>query len=104
MLQERTLNRPGSKPERGGGLPGDRRYQVRLDELSRASQFRSDPYHIASTSSPWNQPPLRERREDILQLFEHFLQQSSLRSDRRAAELTNRPLSSLMSHDWPGNA
>ncbi|PYY66023.1 Fis family transcriptional regulator, partial [Pseudomonas jessenii] len=48
-------------------------------------------------------PPLRERREDILQLFEHFLQQSSLRFDRIAPELDNQTVSNLMSHDWPGN-
>ncbi|PMZ33419.1 Fis family transcriptional regulator, partial [Pseudomonas sp. GW247-3R2A] len=48
-------------------------------------------------------PPLRERREDILQLFEHFLQQSSLRFDRAVPELDNQTLSNLMSHDWPGN-
>ena len=48
-------------------------------------------------------PPLRERREDILQIFEYFLQQSSLRFDRAAPELDNQTLSNLMSHDWPGN-
>jgi two-component system response regulator AauR len=48
-------------------------------------------------------PPLRERREDILQLFEHFLQLSSLRFDRETPQLDAQTLSALMSHDWPGN-
>jgi two-component system response regulator AauR len=73
-----------------------------LDELSRANQFRSDLYYRLNVVT-LELPPLRERREDILQLFEHFLQQSSLRFDRIAPELDNQTLSSLMSHDWPGN-
>jgi two-component system response regulator AauR len=48
-------------------------------------------------------PPLRERREDILQLFEHFLQLSSLRFDREPPQLDAQTMSALMSHDWPGN-
>jgi len=48
-------------------------------------------------------PPLRERREDILQLFEHFLQQSALRFDRETPTLDSQTLSRLLAHDWPGN-
>jgi two-component system response regulator AauR len=48
-------------------------------------------------------PPLRDRREDILLLFEHFLQLSSLRFDRPPPELDNLTVSALMAHDWPGN-
>eukprot|EP01133_Synstelium_polycarpum_P009083 gene9083-10651_t len=73
-----------------------------LDDLSRANQFRSDLYYRLNVVT-LELPPLRERREDILQLFEHFLQQSSLRFDRTAPDLDNQTLSSLMSHDWPGN-
>ncbi|EGH48069.1 helix-turn-helix, Fis-type, partial [Pseudomonas syringae pv. pisi str. 1704B] len=42
-------------------------------------------------------------REDILQLFEHFLQLSSLRFDREPPVLDRQTSSNLMSHDWPGN-
>ena len=73
-----------------------------LDQLVKANQFRSDLYYRLNVVT-LELPPLRERREDILQLFEYFLQQSSLRFDRAAPELDNQTLSSLMSHDWPGN-
>jgi two-component system response regulator AauR len=73
-----------------------------LVESSKAGEFRSDLYYRLNVVT-LELPPLRERREDILQLFEHFLQQSSLRFDRAAPELDNQTLSNLMSHDWPGN-
>jgi two-component system response regulator AauR len=48
-------------------------------------------------------PPLRERREDIPLLFEHFAQQAALRFDRSALELDRQSLAKLLAHDWPGN-
>jgi two-component system response regulator AauR len=73
-----------------------------LDELSKVGQFRSDLYYRLNVVT-LELPPLRERREDILQLFEHFLQLASLRFDRETPELDRQTLSNLMSHDWPGN-
>jgi two-component system response regulator AauR len=73
-----------------------------LAELSKVSQFRSDLYYRLNVVT-LEIPPLRDRREDILQLFEHFLQLSSLRFDREPAHLDPHTLSALMSHDWPGN-
>jgi two-component system C4-dicarboxylate transport response regulator DctD len=48
-------------------------------------------------------PPLRERREDIPLLFEHFVAQACTRYERPAPELTPQRLRELMAHDWPGN-
>ncbi len=102
VLQERTLERLGSNQSVAVDCRVIAATKSDLDELSRASQFRSDLYYRLNVVT-LELPPLRERREDILQLFEHFLQQSSLRFDRTAPELDNQTLSSLMSHDWPGN-
>ena len=98
ILNELRLH--GLLPEWAEALGAGTMHQA--DELSRASQFRSDLYYRLNVVT-LELPPLRERREDILQLFEHFLQQSSLRFDRAVPELDNQTLSSLMSHDWPGN-
>ena len=48
-------------------------------------------------------PPLRERREDIPLLFEHFTLQAARRYGRPAPIVDDRTLSALMSHAWPGN-
>lgn len=102
VLQERTLERLGSNQSIDVDCRVIAATKSDLDQLSKASQFRSDLYYRLNVVT-LELPPLRERREDILQLFEYFLQQSSLRFDRAAPELDNQTVSSLMSHDWPGN-
>jgi len=102
VLQERTLERLGSNQSIDVDCRVIAATKSDLAQLSKASQFRSDLYYRLNVVT-LELPPLRERREDILQLFEYFLQQSSLRFDRTAPELDNQTVSSLMSHDWPGN-
>lgn len=48
-------------------------------------------------------PPLAERREDIVPLFEHFVLDAAVRYQRPARELTDTQRHALMQHDWPGN-
>ena len=48
-------------------------------------------------------PPLRERREDIPLLVEHFLEQAQQRSGRRNIRISEEGLLLLERHDWPGN-
>lgn len=102
VLQERSLERLGSNQSIDVDCRVIAATKSDLDQLSKVSQFRSDLYYRLNVVT-LELPPLRERREDILQLFEYFLQQSSLRFDRTAPELDNQTLSNLMSHDWPGN-
>jgi DNA-binding NtrC family response regulator len=48
-------------------------------------------------------PPLRERRDDIAPLAEHFLRQHSERYRRGAMTFTAQALDALREHAWPGN-
>nr|WP_232060845.1 sigma-54 dependent transcriptional regulator [Pseudomonas otitidis] len=102
VLQEQTLERLGSNQP----IPVDCRViaatKTDLDDAGKAGTFRSDLYYRLNVVT-LELPPLRERREDILMLFEHFLQLASLRFDRPAPTLDNSTASSLMAHDWPGN-
>jgi two-component system response regulator AauR len=102
VLQEQTLERLGSNQP----IPVDCRViaatKTDLDDAGKAGTFRSDLYYRLNVVT-LELPPLRERREDILMLFEHFLQLASLRFDRPAPPLDNATASSLMAHDWPGN-
>ncbi|MFE1813340.1 sigma-54-dependent transcriptional regulator [Metapseudomonas otitidis] len=102
VLQEQTLERLGSNQP----IPVDCRViaatKTDLDDAGKAGTFRSDLYYRLNVVT-LELPPLRERREDILMLFEHFLQLASLRFDRPAPSLDNATASSLMAHDWPGN-
>jgi two-component system C4-dicarboxylate transport response regulator DctD len=48
-------------------------------------------------------PPLSERREDIVPLFEHFLLDAAVRYQRPAPMLTDRQRAGLTRREWPGN-
>ena len=102
VLQEQTLERLGSNQP----IPVDCRVvaatKADLDEQGKAGQFRSDLYYRLNVVT-LELPPLRDRREDILLLFDHFLQLASLRFDRAMPEIDRATVSSLMAHDWPGN-
>ncbi|MDN6872055.1 sigma-54 dependent transcriptional regulator [Pseudomonas citronellolis] len=102
VLQEHQLERLGSNQL----IPVDCRViaatKSDLAAMGREGSFRSDLYYRLNVIT-LQLPPLRERREDILMLFEHFLQQSSLRFDRPAPAIDNATAASLMAHDWQGN-
>jgi two-component system C4-dicarboxylate transport response regulator DctD len=48
-------------------------------------------------------PPLRERKEDVPLLFEHFVAQAAQRYGCQVPNLTSPRMQDLMAHDWPGN-
>lgn len=102
VLQERTLERLGSNQSVTVDCRVIAATKSELNALSKTGQFRSDLYYRLNVVT-LELPPLRERREDILQLFEHFLQQSSLRFDREPPVLDSQTRSALLAHDWPGN-
>lgn len=102
VLQERTLERLGSNQSIAVDCRLIAATKSDLDALSRQNQFRSDLYYRLNVVT-LELPPLRERREDILELFQHFLQLAALRFDREPPELDAQTVSRLLSHDWPGN-
>ena len=63
----------------------------------RAGQFRGDLYHRLGQIC-LRVPPLRERREDIVPLAEHFLKQANPRMI-----FSGEALRTLEEHSWPGN-
>jgi len=102
VLQERSLERLGSNQSIEVDCRVIAATKADLESLSQQSQFRSDLYYRLNVVT-LELPPLRERREDILMLFEHFLQLSALRFDREPPVLEASTVQRLMSHDWPGN-
>jgi DNA-binding NtrC family response regulator len=102
VLQERRLERLGSNEE----LPINVRFvaasKADLRELGEQGKFRSDLYYRLNVAT-LRIPPLRERREDIPLLFQHFVTQACARYERAAPELSPEGLRELMAHDWPGN-
>ncbi|MBX3515163.1 MAG: sigma-54-dependent Fis family transcriptional regulator [Xanthobacteraceae bacterium] len=65
-------------------------------------RFREDLFHRLSVV-PIRIPPLAERREDIPELVQHFLDQISLTTGLAKRSIGDDALAILQSHDWPGN-
>ncbi|WP_334156847.1 sigma-54-dependent transcriptional regulator [Oryzomicrobium sp.] len=102
VLQERCLERLGSNTS----VPIDCRVVAATKEdlltLSGQGRFRNDLYYRLSVAT-LPLPPLRERREDIPLLFEHFLLQAAARHQRPAPPADPARLQQLLAYDWPGN-
>jgi PAS domain S-box-containing protein len=73
-----------------------------LEAMVNAGRFRSDLYFRLSVF-PVRLPPLRERREDILLLVDHFLRRLEGRLGRALSGFSADGVRQLHAHDWPGN-
>ena len=102
VLQERTIERLGSNQL----IPIDFRVvaatKVDLREAASNGTFREDLYYRLNVVTLCI-PPLRERRDDIPQLFHHFLLVSQDRFQCDAPFPDPAEIAHLLSHDWPGN-
>ncbi len=73
-----------------------------LTEEQRFGKISPELYHLLhGIEIPV--PPLRERKEDILEIFDFFLARASADQGLRKAELSTELRSWLLSYDWPGN-
>jgi two-component system nitrogen regulation response regulator NtrX len=71
------------------------------DEIA-AGRFREDLYYRLNVV-PVRLPPLRERREDIPELVNHFLARFAAERRIQTPELSKEAIAALQAHDWPGN-
>src|SRR5262252_8408963 len=67
-----------------------------------AGRFREDLYHRLSVV-PIRVPPLTERREDVAELVEHFMEQISQATGLPKRRIGDDAMAVLQTHDWPGN-
>jgi DNA-binding NtrC family response regulator len=73
-----------------------------LEELISQGLFRED-LHFRLNVLPLDLPPLREHREDILQLAQLFLERSSRRAAKEVKGFSGGAVERLLSYSWPGN-
>ncbi|USK57943.1 sigma-54 interaction domain-containing protein [Peribacillus asahii] len=73
-----------------------------LLDLMKEGMFREDLYYRLNVFS-LHIPPLRERKEDIIELTHSFLSDFSLRYKRSFRKLSTDVVNELIQYDWPGN-
>jgi len=102
VLQERQVERLGS----GRSVEVDVRIiaatNQNLWQMVQERKFRADLYYRLNVF-PIKLPPLRERRDDIPALIEHFVKKFAARQGKRIDFIPERVMEELKQHDWPGN-
>lgn len=73
-----------------------------LEEYIEHGKFREDLYYRLNIV-PIDLPALRDRREDIPLLVQHFLEISAQKQNKKAKRLSPEAMNLCMEYDWPGN-
>ena len=73
-----------------------------LAQMVARNEFRTDLYYRLNVF-PVLIPPLRERREDICQLVEHFVEVFSRRVGKRIERIPETTMNAFIAYPWPGN-
>lgn len=102
FLQEREYRAVGSNTVRTADVRVISASNRDLLEMVRIGVFRQDLYFRLNVLT-LRLPPLRDRREDIRTLSNHFATQFSLRYGRPMVDISMPTLRKLLAHTWPGN-
>lgn len=102
VLQERVVERVGSNTAIRLNLRIVAATKIDLRTAASAGTFREDLYYRLAVATV-DLPPLRERREDVPLLFQHFLLAAASRYERTPPQAPPELMAALMAHDWPGN-
>jgi DNA-binding NtrC family response regulator len=102
VLQDREVQRLGSE----SSIPVDVRIMAAtnadIDEEVNARRFRKDLYYRLSVIE-LVVPPLRERREDILEIATSYVDYYRARINAMARRISDEAMEGLRAYDWPGN-
>jgi DNA-binding NtrC family response regulator len=102
VLQEKEIDRVGGK----GSIKVDIRViaatNVNLEKQVVEGRFRMDLYYRLNVF-PIRMPALRDRKDDIPALAEHFLERFCKQNNLRAKKIAKPAMDSLLSYPWPGN-
>jgi len=101
-LQEREFERLGSGHTRKVNVRLIAATNRDLDKMVAEREFRSDLYYRLNVF-PIRIPPLRERKEDIPLLVNHFVRRFTKQMQKRINGVPPRVMKGLMDWDWPGN-
>src|SRR5271157_3290620 len=102
VLQEKEIVRVGGNQPVKVDFRAIAATNKNLESLVKGGSFRPDLYYRLHVFCI-DLPPLRDRREDIPLLVNHFLTKFCMATSRAMPQLSAEALEILMRHDWPGN-
>ena len=101
-LQERKIRRVGGTEESDVDVRVIAATNASLEELVKQKRFREDLFYRLQVI-PIHTPSLRERREDIPLLAEHFTARFARQMSKRVAKVSEEAMALLERYAWPGN-
>jgi DNA-binding NtrC family response regulator len=101
-LQERTIRRVGGRENIEVDVRVVAATNQNIAEAVKRGEFREDLYYRLNVVSVYL-PDLRERREDIPLLIDHFLKRYAEENHQEPRHFSNEAMRLMMSYDWPGN-
>lgn len=102
VIEEREVRRLGENASRSVDVRFVAATHRNLEQAVAEGRFREDLYYRINVVTV-DLPPLRERREDIELLAEHFLETQKDRLDRPQLRFSREARRALMEYNWPGN-
>jgi transcriptional regulator with PAS, ATPase and Fis domain len=102
VLQEGTFERVGESVTRKVDVRIMAATNLDIHKAIADGRFREDLYYRLNVI-PIEVPPLRDRKDDISLLVEHFLKKLSLLSGKKINEIDDNTMEVLLGYDWPGN-
>jgi DNA-binding NtrC family response regulator len=102
FLQERTITRVGSTHSIEVDVRVIAASHMRLQDAVKQGRFREDLLYRLNVL-PLSVPSLRERKEDLEQLVQHFFKIFAHDKNPRLTGLSARAMVAIKAHDWPGN-
>jgi DNA-binding NtrC family response regulator len=102
FLQERTITRVGATRSIAVDVRVIAASHMHLQDAVKQGRFREDLLYRLNVL-PLTVPPLRERKEDLEQLVQHFFKIFAHDKNPRITGLSARAMLAIRAHDWPGN-
>lgn len=102
VIQEREFMKVGDQKKIKLDIRIISASNIDLQESIKQGAFREDLYYRLSVV-PLRLPPLRNRKEDIPLLINHFIKKHSKKIKRPAPEISPEAMDILIEHNWPGN-
>jgi len=102
VLQERKFRRVGGVRDVQADFRVLAATNRDLEQAVAKGVFRQDLYYRLNVVQ-MHIPPLRERKEDIQALAEHFLEKLRVRLNKKTKAISPEAMQLMLNHDWPGN-